>query len=204
MAAAQAAKALRPPSRRQPRRARGLLHLVGELRIVGQIVRSEAMRPELMGTPDALDRTDGDVDGGGHGASGPVCRFVRRVSVRQGNDPIDDRLGERGDAWRARLIAHQTVDAVGHVPFLPSPNTGLGLAGLAHDRMGSETGGGQKHNPRTPDVLFGAVPIEDDPVQSLTVRIGQLDRDTRAHAPDSHIWGRAGIPCRTQTSDSNH
>jgi hypothetical protein len=57
-----------------------------------------------MGTPDALDRTDGDVDGGGHGAGGPVRRFVRRVSVRQGNDPIDDRLGERGDTWRAEGV----------------------------------------------------------------------------------------------------
>lgn len=83
MAAAQAAKALRPPSRRQPRRARGLLHLVGELRIVGQIVRSEAMRPELMGTPDALNRTDRDADGRGHGAGGPVRRFMGRLVPRR-------------------------------------------------------------------------------------------------------------------------
>jgi hypothetical protein len=110
-----------------------VLHLVGERRIVGQLERPEPMWPKLVGTPDALDRTDGDADGGGHGAGGPVRRFVRRIGVRQGDDAIDDRLVERCDARRARLVAHQAVDAVGHVAFLPSPDTGLGLAGLAHD-----------------------------------------------------------------------
>jgi len=60
--------------------------------------------------------------------------------------------------------------------------------------MGSETGGGQKHDPRTPDVLLGTVPIDDDRVQSLTVHIGQLDRDTSAHAPDSHMREAAESP----------
>ena len=138
-----------------------VLHLVGERRIVGQLERPEPMWPKLVGTPDALDRTDGDANGGGHGAGGPVRRFVRRIGVRQGDDPIDDRLVERCDARRARLVAHQAVDAGGHGAFLPSPDTGLGLAGLVHDRTGSETDGGQKHNPRTLDVLLGAVPIEE-------------------------------------------
>src|SRR5512144_3291754 len=104
----------------------------------------------------------------------------------------------------SRSVPHQTIDAVDHVPFLPSPDTGLGLAGLAHDRMGTETGGGQKHDPRTPDVLLGAVPIEDDRIQSLTVSIGQHDRDTRAHTPDSHTPDRRGIPLGTQVSELNH
>ena len=157
-----------------------------------------------MGAPDALDGTHRDADGCGHGAGGPVRRFVRRVGVRQGDDPIDDRLVERCDAGRARLIAHQTIDAVGHVPVLPSPDTGLGLAGLAHDRICSETGGGQKHDPRTPDVLLGAVPIQDDRIQTLMIRIGQHDRDTRAHAPNSHTPDREGIPRGTQTLDLYH
>ncbi len=181
-----------------------VLHLVGERRIAGELERPKPMRSELMGAPDALDGTDRDADGGGHGAGGPVRRFVRRVGVRQGDDSIDDRLVERCNARRARLIAHQTIDAVDHVPFLPSPDTGLGLAGLAHDRIGPETGGGQKHDPRTPDVLLGAVPIEDDRIQSLTIRIGQHDRDTRAHAPNSHTPDRRGIPRRTQALELNH
>src|SRR5512133_984369 len=59
-----------------------------------------------------------------------------------------------------------------HEPLLPAPDAGLGLAGLAHHGIGSETGGGEKHNPRTPDVLLRAVPITDDRIQSLTVRSG--------------------------------
>ena len=116
------------------------------------------------------------------------------------DNPLISGTNERCDAWRALLIAHQTVAAVGHVLFLPSPDTGRGLAGLAHDRMGSETGGGQKHDPRTPDVLLRAVPIAEDRVQSLTIRIGHLDRDTRAHTPDSHTPGRGRFLRRTQTS----
>lgn len=145
------------------------------------------MRPKLGVMPDALHRTHADADGGGHGVGGPVRRVVRRLGIHHGDDPIDDRLAEGCDAWQARLVAHETVDAVGYVPFLQSPDTGLGLANLTHDRMGSAAGGGQKHDPRTPHVVLGAVPIEVDRVQPLTVRIGQLGRDTRAHAPNSHI-----------------
>lgn len=63
---------------------------------------------------------------------------------------------------------------------------------------------GQKHDPRTPDVLLGAVPIQDDRIQSRTIRIGQHDRDTRAHAPDSHTPDRGGIPHRTEASELTH
>jgi len=31
--------------------------------------------------------------------------FPRRIGTGQGYDPIDDRLGQRRDAWRARLVA---------------------------------------------------------------------------------------------------
>jgi hypothetical protein len=143
-------------------------------------------------------------DGRGHGAGGPVRRFVRRIGVGQGDDPIEHRLIERRDARRPRLVAHETVDAIGHEPLLPAPDTGLGFADLAHDRIGSETGGGKKHDPRTPDMLLRAVPIPDDRIQSLTVRIGQHDRDSRAHAPDSHTPCPRRISYGTQMLDLNH
>ena len=37
---------------------------------------------------------------------------------------------------------------LGDETLLPAPYTGLGLAGLAHHGIGSEAGGGEKHNPR--------------------------------------------------------
>ena len=42
-----------------------------------------------------------------------------------------------------RFVAHQTVDAVSHEPLLAAPAVGLGFAGLAHDGVRSEAGGGQ-------------------------------------------------------------
>ena len=184
--------------------AADVAHLVGERRVVGQFERPEPMRPKLMGAPDALDGTDRDADSLGHGACGPVCGFVRRLGIGQRHHPVDNRLRERRNARRPRLVAHQTVNSLGHKPLLPAPDAGLGFAGLAHDGVRSETGGGQKHDPRSPDVLLRAVPITDDRIQSLAVRIGQRNRDTRAHAPDSHAPHRRGIPCETQASDFIH
>jgi hypothetical protein len=101
------------------------------------------MRPKLMGAPNTLDGTDRDADGLGHGAGGQVRRFVRRLGVGQSDSPRDDP-----NARRPRLVASQAVDPFRHEPLLPAPDAGRGFAGLAHHRVGSRTGGGEKHDLR--------------------------------------------------------
>ena len=181
-----------------------VLHLFGELRIVGQLEQSKAMRSKLMETPGTLDRTDGNADGRGHGAGGPVRRLMGRFGVRQSHHPIDNRLVERHDARWPRLVLDQAVDPRSHETFLPAPDAGLRLAGLAPNGIGPETRGREKHDPRTPDVFLRAVPIQHDRIQSLAVRIGQRNRHPRAHAPDSHKPDRGGIPRGTRALGLNH
>jgi hypothetical protein len=134
------------------------------------------------------------VDSFGHRACGPVSlRGGGSVLVSASTRSITGRVS--GGIRDGRVLS-RTRPSTPAVMNRSAPDAGLGFAGLAHDGVRSETGGGQKHDPRSPDVLLRAVPITDDRIQSLMVRIGQRNRDSGARAPDSRAPDRKGIPLR--------
>ncbi len=54
-----------------------------------------AMRRQAMCLPDPLHGGDADADVLGHGGSGPMGRFVRRLGCGERHDLVDDGLPER-------------------------------------------------------------------------------------------------------------
>lgn len=56
------------------------------------------------------------------------------IYERQGEDAFDHFRNQLGYARPPRLVTQQVVEPLFHVGLLPAPDTGLGLAGLAHDR----------------------------------------------------------------------
>src|ERR1700722_13215127 len=88
--------------------------------------------------PDALHRTHADADRLGHRRAGPMRRFVRRLLHGQRDDALVDRRIELRDARGPCLVAQKTVHAFDGEALLPAPDTGLGLAGLAHDRVSAD------------------------------------------------------------------
>jgi hypothetical protein len=79
----------------------------------------------------------------GYGHCRPMGCFPGRIGAGQGNNPIDDRLGQRRDARRPGLAAQQAVDASPHLALLPAPDHRLALADLPHDRRRPKAVGGQ-------------------------------------------------------------
>src|SRR6202162_2163246 len=60
------------------------------------------------------------------------------------------------------FVSQEAVDALFHEPLLPAPDAGLRRAGLAHDLVGSDAVGAQKHNVCSPNVLLRSVTVPGD------------------------------------------
>ena len=130
-----------------------------EPRIVGEFELLDPVRLKTVRAPDAVDRTGADVDGFRHHGSGPVGRFSRRLGLAECNDALGDIRSQGWDARRPRLVAQQTIIAFLHEAFLPAPDTGFGLAGLAHDLVGADAVPAQQHDLGPPNVLVGGVAV---------------------------------------------
>src|SRR5262245_1823726 len=64
-------------------------------------------------------------------------------------------LGSKGGIRDGRVLyTQQSGGAFGAKPFLPTPDHGLGLAGLPHDLGGAVPNGGQQDDLRPPDMLL--------------------------------------------------
>jgi hypothetical protein len=168
-------------------------HFGGELRIVGQLELSYLMWPQAMAAPDAMHRTDADCADRGDGRRRPVRDFTRRLAQRQRHHALSDRVAERRDARRARLVDQQSVRARFHEALLPPPYAGLGFARGAHDLVSSDALSGQQHDLRTPYVLLWTIPIGHYLSQTDVIGGAKADGDPGAHAVDSHDARSTGI-----------
>jgi hypothetical protein len=175
-----------------------------EVRIVGELELPDAMRLKSMGTPNALNRTDGDTGGLCHHRASPVRRFARWVLKRQGNDPLGDLLAQRRDAGRARLVAKQAVEACLHEPRLPASDASLGLAGAAHDLVRADAIGRERDDFRPPRVLLGGVAVSDETLKPFPIRGRRRHGYSRAHLAESHAPTRLGIHSGIQLSEFIH
>ena len=178
--------------------------LVDERGVLGQLELPHPMRLEPMGAPDALHGRGADAGCLRHRSARPVGGFGRRRLHGQRDDALRDSGVEFRDAGGPRLVAQQPLEALRGEALLPAPDAGLGLAGLAHDRVRAEPFSAQQYDPGPPDVLLGGVPIVDQ--ETKPIKIGRRDRkgDASSHRPDSHAANRPGIPTGIQMSDLIH
>src|SRR5215471_10593878 len=78
-------------------------------------------------------------------------------------------------------VAQQAGHPLAHEPLLPTPHTGLGDPGAAHDLRRATAFRRRQDDPRPPDMLLWAVAIRHNRRQSLAVRGPHLDADPLAH-----------------------
>ena len=130
-----------------------------ELGIVGELELAHLVRLQAVGTPDAVYRADADPDCRGHHRSGPVRGLGRRLGEGQFHHPLGHLGRQRRNTRGSGLVAQQALHALFSKAFLPAPDASLGLAGLAHDRVGAHTRGAEQHDTGSPDVLLRRVPI---------------------------------------------
>jgi hypothetical protein len=107
-------------------------------------------------------------------------------SVRSFQGEHDHTLGHLGSVpgnpRGARPVSQQAVDALFHETLLPAPDTGLRRAGLAHDLVGPDAVGAQKHNVYSPNVLLRRVTVPGDRFKSMAIWSCNLDGNPGAHA----------------------
>jgi hypothetical protein len=156
-------------------------NLGGELRIVGQLELPYLMRSQPMAAPDAMHRADADRARRSNGGRRPVGDFARRLAQRQHHHALGERVAEREDARRARLVDQQPVRAGLHEALLPAPHTGLRFARGTHDLCRADALRGHQHNSCAPNVLLRTVPVRRDLSEAAVVGGAEAEGDTGAH-----------------------
>jgi hypothetical protein len=127
-----------------------------------------------------------------------------RLFHRQSDDALGDRGGELGDPRGSRLVAQEAFEPLRRETLLPSPDAGLGFAGLAHDRVRAKALGAHEHDLRAPHVLLRRVAVFDQRSKPIHVQGRDTKGNAGSHPADSHAEIHAGIPYRIQTSDFIH
>jgi hypothetical protein len=181
-----------------------IAQLAHKLRVSRQLELFHPVRLQAVCAPDALDGTRADVDDLRHHGGGPVGRLRWRVGLGERNDASDDVRSQRRNARGACLIVQEAVVTRLHEAFLPAPDTGLRLAGPAHDFIGANTVRAQQDDLGSPNMLVRGVAIPRERFQTAAVRGLESDGNSGSHAPDSHALSPLGIPSRIQMSDAIH
>ncbi len=141
-----------------------------EGRIVRFFERSDAMRLEAMGLPEALHGAQTDADGFGHHTARPVCCSFWRFATGQRQNFGDRRRGQRSAAGLACLIAQQSVDTFLGKALLPSPYRRSACAAAGCDGDCGQPLGRQKNDGGSLDVFLRPVTILNDGGQTLAIR----------------------------------
>jgi len=175
-----------------------------EIRIARELELPVAVRLQPVRLPNAPHGAGADAARSRHHIGGPVRCFGWRLPPCQRHHPLRHIPAERRDARRTRLVTQQALHALLHEALLPAPDTGLGLAGLAHDRVGADAIGAQQHDSCPPDVLLRRIAVPRHGLKPLAVPAGDRDRNSGAHAPDSHANRPKGILNRTLSLGRNH
>jgi len=190
--------------RRRDVQSHHIVQFLGEGPVVGQLELTPAMRAQPMRLPDFPHRGGGQPDCLAHRSDRPMRCLMRRRVLGQTDDLGHLLVGRSGGARRARLFPQQAFNALGHEPFLPAPDAGLGLARGGHDRRGAKAIAAQKHDAAAPDMLLGRRRVRNDRLKPGSVLARNREGYSCAHQHDSHNQSRNGIPIRTPSSRSIH
>ena len=110
------------------------------------------------------------------------------------NHPLGHLGRQRRNTRGPGLVAQQALYALFGKAFLPAPDASLGLAGLAHDRVGAHTRGAEQHDTGSPNVLLRRVPIPHQRFKPQPVGGRKINDDSWSHATHSHTPTQRGIP----------
>ena len=155
--------------------------LGGEVRVLGLLEGTQAMRLEMMSPPDALDGAQADANGLGHHAAGPVSGFTGHRSTGQRQNLRDGLQRKRPLSRFARLVPQQTLHPCLGKALLPTPNrrpTDTGLPGNIENR---QLFCRQKNDIGPLDMLLRAIAVGDDGGQARAVFGADKDVDSLCH-----------------------
>jgi hypothetical protein len=111
-------------------------------------------------------------------------RLAGRIGADEGHDPVDDQLGQRWDARRARLVVQPAIESGPHEALPPAPDNRLSLAGLPHDRRRAQAIGGVQHDTAAPSVRARDVPLGFHRLQNGAFDDIHCHNKSFAHLPD--------------------
>jgi hypothetical protein len=166
-----------------------VMHLVDEVGIIGELELPDAMRLQSVRPPDALHRAGADAGRLRHHGRGPVRGRSRRIGLRESDHARRNFRSERRNAGGSGLVTQQTLEALQCEAFLPAPDAGLGLAGPTFDLAGAGPVRTQQYDLGSPNLLLGGIAIPHKRLQTQTIGGCNSDRNTSAHASDSHAIG---------------
>jgi hypothetical protein len=171
-----------------------VLELFGELRVVGQLERADAVRREPVGLEDTLHRSQADASRLRQHPPGPMGRFSWRSPERQVDDALH-RLGRKGLlAGLAGFVTQQPSHALAHEALLPAPHHRLGQLRAAHDLVGAAALARRQNDLGALDVLLLGVAIRDDGLQQKPILRRDSDADPCSHANSMNCFAPAGNP----------
>src|ERR1700681_2600201 len=119
--------------------------------------------------------TELDIDDLRHHGGGPMGCLCWRLGLGERHDTFGDVRPQRLDARGACLILQETVITGLHEAFLPAPDTGLRLAGPAHDLIRANTVRAQQDDLSPPDMLVRGVAVPRQRLQ--TAAVGRFKSD---------------------------
>ena len=108
--------------------------------------------------------------------------FAGREALGQLDNTANSLPRKRRLTRRPRLVLQERVHTRLHIPFLPAPDAGLGLACPPHNLRCAAPGTGEKNDVRPPDMLLRAVAIRNDRLKPSTIRSGDLEGNSSSHA----------------------
>jgi hypothetical protein len=146
-----------------------ILELGGEVRIVRQFERANAVRRDPVGFEDALSQTQADARRLRQHPARPMGCVAWRRPKRQINHLLHGVGRKRRFAGLARLVAQQPVDPFRHEQGLPSPHDWLRFARSAHDLGGAAAIGGGKDDVGAPHMLLRRAAVGDNRLKPAAV-----------------------------------
>jgi len=174
--------------------------LVGELRVLRQLEGADAVRGELMGLENALDRAQADAYRLGQHPPGPVRGLTGRRPKRQIDNALHDLRRQRRLARLARLVAKQPLDTLLHEALLPAPDHRLGTPRAAHDLEGAAAIGSGEDDVGTPHMFLRRATIRNDRLKPTAMFRRDVDCDPCSHAESLNCFGQFG----NRPNESDH
>jgi hypothetical protein len=152
-----------------------VLELGGKLGIARALEGADAVRLEVVRSPDPLHRAQRDTGVSGHRPAGPVRGFAGRFGAGERHHPLHGLIAQGRFAGLAGGITEQALHASFDEPPLPAPDRRATDAGAPRDLGDVQPRGRPENDPSPRHVLLGAVAIGDDRLQTSAI----LDRDQR-------------------------
>ena len=151
--------------------------------IVRALEGADAMRLQIVRRPDPLHRAQADPRCRGHRAAAPMGRRAGWLGAGQGDHPVNRGVAQRRLAGLAGGVAEQAVDAGLGEALLPAPHCGPADPRAPGNLGDAQPHGRSQNDPRPHHMLWGAVAIGHDRLQTST--IGRRDHriNELSHAP---------------------